>query len=432
MENSPSYFHEFVQAAKGDLIVQPRMGFCAFSKMREGLSRVKNIEAATIGTITLDSFTRTGDFASAAKAIKNNSALNGYPIVSHGKARNQELIDGLIGTDFPIQVRHGCSKPEHIFKAIVETGIDASEGGPISYCFPYGKVPLKESIRSWQTCSEIFAAVEHKKYHLESFGGCMMGQLCPPSMLIAITVVEALFFKRFGIRSYSVSLTQGSNILQDIAALTALRLVGEKYLGPREDWHVVYYTFMGKFPETMNGARAIMRDSVVVAKAGQARRLIVKTVMEAHQIPTIDDNIEALELAHQDFHDPSTSLSQEIKPGMVEAIFEEADFLIDLLLNLDSKIEIAIDVAFKKGYWDVPFCLHPNNNNSALAKLNNEGFILWANAGKIPFPNHIIRNNFSKEKKLSSSELLMMLSFNQFKYDTFNQAETPVLQHVSC
>lgn len=427
MENTTSYFHEFVGAVKNTLIVQPRMGFSAFSVMREGLERVKNVAAPTIGTITLDSFTRTGDFSSARKAIENGSDLNGYPIVSQGKTVNEQLIKGLIGTDFPIQVRHGSSRPEHIFKAIVEAGIDASEGGPISYCFPYGKVPLRDSIRSWKACSEIFAAVEHKKCHLESFGGCMMGQLCPPSMLIAITIAEALFFKRFGVQSYSVSLTQGSNVQQDIAALTALHLMCEKYLGPAENWHVVYYTFMGKFPETMNGARALMRDSVRIAKAGGAKRLIVKTVMEAHQIPTIADNIEALEQAHQDFHDPAVDeIPGNEDHGVVQEIFEEADFLIDLLLNLDSAIEQAIQLAFKKGYWDVPFCLHPNNNNAALAKLNKEGFILWADPGKIPFPKHILNNNFSKRACLNSNELLFMLSFNQFKYDTFNFVEKSV------
>lgn len=421
MENRTSYFHEFVGAVKNTLIVQPRMGFSAFSTMREGLERVKNVNAATIGTITLDSFTRTGDFASARKAIDNGSILNGYPIVSHGKATNEKLLEGLIGTDFPIQVRHGCSRPEHIFKAIVETGIDATEGGPVSYCFPYGKVPLQDSIRSWQACCEIFAAVEDKKCHLESFGGCMMGQLCPPSMLIAITIAEALFFKRFGVKSYSVSLTQGSNIQQDIAALTALHLMGEKYLGPVENWHVVYYTFMGKFPETMNGARALMRDSAWVAKAGGAKRLIVKTAMEAHQIPTIEDNIEALEQAHQDFHDPAAlEIMKKKDSGVVQAIFEEADFLITLLLNLNPAIERAIEIAFKKGYWDVPFCLHPNNNNAAIAKLNKEGFILWADAGKIPFPKQILDNNFSRKKNLTSGDLIFMLSFNQYKYDTFS------------
>ncbi|MDZ4679092.1 MAG: hypothetical protein SH848_05105 [Saprospiraceae bacterium] len=430
MERNISYFHEFVNATKDTLIVQPRMGFSAFSTMREGLERVKNVAAATIGTITLDSFTRTGDFASAQKAIENGSALNGYPIVSYGKSGNERLIGGLIGKDFPIQVRHGCSRPEHIFRAIVEAGIDATEGGPISYCFPYGKVPLQDSIRSWQTCSEMFAAVEDKKYHLESFGGCMMGQLCPPSMLIAITIAEALFFRRFGVQSYSVSLTQGSNIRQDIAALAALHLIGEKYLGSADNWHVVYYTFMGKFPETMNGARALMRDSVLVAKAGGAKRLIVKTAMEAHQIPTIEDNIEALEQAHQDFHDPAAEeVLRKKDDGVVQAIYEEADFLVDLLLNLNPAIERAIELAFKKGYWDVPFCLHPNNNNAALAKLNEEGFILWANAGKIPFPKHILNLGFSNKKHLTSDELLFMLSFNQFKYDMFGFIEKPVSNH---
>ena len=36
----------------------------------------------------------------------------------------------------------------------------------------------------------------------------MLGQLCPPSQLVAISVLEALFFHRHGIRSVSVSAFQ--------------------------------------------------------------------------------------------------------------------------------------------------------------------------------------------------------------------------------
>ncbi len=424
MKPKKAIFYDFIAANKGRLIVQPRMGFCDFQQMRDGLNRVKQVDAPTVGTITIDSFTRTGDYESARRAIEGQQSLNGYPIVSYGQSVNERLVEGLLDRDFPIQVRHGSSQPEEIFRATIAAGIDATEGGPLSYCFPYGQVPLADSIASWRTCSKMLGAVEEVPCHLESFGGCMMGQLCPPSLLIAITVMEAMFFKQYGIRSYSVSLSQGSHRQQDIAALRALRRIAQRYLGPSDEWHIVYYTFMGKFPQTTEGARGIMRDSVQIAKAGGAQRLIVKTVMESHQIPTVDDNIEALNLAAYDFEQAVIENHSPLTAEFEEMIFEEANFLIDLLLNLDSRLDRALERAFAKGYWDVPYCLHPDNEGKVQAKLTPDGAIMWSNTGNIPFPRSIMKNNTIRESWLLSSELLMMLSFNQMKYDSLSTIST--------
>ena len=55
MKDSPSYYHDFIQKNAGRLIVQPRMGFSDLRQMRTGLEAVEAVDAASIGTITLDS-----------------------------------------------------------------------------------------------------------------------------------------------------------------------------------------------------------------------------------------------------------------------------------------------------------------------------------------------------------------------------------------
>lgn len=420
MKQSNAYFHAFVkqQAAAGRLVVQPRMGFSDITRMRTGLEEVKRSGTPAVGTITLDSFTRTGDFLSARKAIEQGLALNGYPIVTYSTTDNKTLIAGLREPDFPVQVRHGSPLPEEIFKATIAAGIDAIEGGPISYCFPYGRVPLAKSIASWRNCCRLFAAAGDDHYHIESFGGCMMGQLCPPAILIAITVIEVLFMQANGVKSCSVSLAQGTNSVQDVAALQALRHLCKKYLGPEDAWHIVFYNFMGKFPQSFHGAKALIEESARIAVAGQAERLIVKTVKEAHQIPLVEDNINSLRWTH---HTASTAgdasaLQQQALP-LMQAICEEADFLIDMLLNLGRNLEEGMSLAFRKGYWDVPYCLHPDNKHLSLAQIDDTGHISWSDPGKIPFPLHIRRNAVRMKMRLSSGELLHMLSFNQQKYD---------------
>lgn len=106
-------FGAFVDAAQraGHLVVQPRMGMSDPRLMRSGLRATRQAEAVTVGTITLDSYTRLDSHEFARRALAEGVALNGYPIVAHGTATTLAVIDGIAGPDFPIQVRHGSPSP---------------------------------------------------------------------------------------------------------------------------------------------------------------------------------------------------------------------------------------------------------------------------------------------------------------------------------
>ncbi|MEC3978303.1 methylaspartate mutase, partial [Amycolatopsis sp. H20-H5] len=133
-------FGRFVarEHAAGRLVVQPRMGFSTPSAMRAGLIRTREAAACTVGTLTLDSYTRVGDNAAAAKALAEGIGLNGFPIIAHGPAVTRDVLDGL---DFPVQVRHGSARPQEIVATLIAAGLDATEGGPVSYCLPYSRTP---------------------------------------------------------------------------------------------------------------------------------------------------------------------------------------------------------------------------------------------------------------------------------------------------
>lgn len=130
-------------AAAGQLVVQPRMGFSDPRRMRAGLERTKRAVATTVGTLTIDSYTRVGDQDAARAAVAEGIALNGYPIATHSTGLTRSLLDGVLDPAFPVQVRHGSSRPEAIIRALAAAGLDATEGGPVSYCLPYGRTPAR-------------------------------------------------------------------------------------------------------------------------------------------------------------------------------------------------------------------------------------------------------------------------------------------------
>ncbi|MFF2044560.1 methylaspartate mutase [Kitasatospora sp. NPDC058170] len=408
-------FGTFVGQARaaGALVVQPRMGMGDPLLMRDGLLATRAAAAVTVGTITLDSYTRTGDHAAARRALTEGAGLNGYPIATHPVDVTRGVLRGVADAGFPVQVRHGSALPEKIFAALLAAGLDATEGGPVSYCLPYSRTPLHEAVACWQRCCELLASIREfgAEPHLETFGGCMMGQLCPPGLLIAISVLEALFFRQHGLRSVSLSYAQQANLRQDEEALTALGRIAAELL-PDVDWHIVVYTYMGVYPRSPGGARLLLEEAARLSVRSGAARLIVKTTAEAHRIPTIAENVQALEAA------AAAAADERGRPPGPRApdtgIEAEARALIEAVLGLDADLGRALVRAFAAGYLDVPYCLHPDNAGRSRSALGPDGRLHWSAVGSMPIAG---TTGTGRPPILGSAELLTALSYVQRTYD---------------
>ncbi|MBO3751130.1 methylaspartate mutase [Streptosporangiaceae bacterium NEAU-GS5] len=373
--------------ARGRLVVQPRMGFSDPARMRAGLLATRRVPAATVGTITLDSYTRLGEQAAGRRALDDGVALNGYPILLHPPALTRAVLAGVVDPHFPIQVRHGSPAPERIFDALVRLGIGASEGGPVSYCLPYGRSPLTVSVSSWKRACELLGRLRGKgvEPHLETFGGCLLGQLCPPGLLVAVSVLEALFFVQHGLRCVSLSYAQQVHPEQDLEALAALRALAARFL-PGVTWHVVVYAYMGLYPRSRGGADALLAAAARLAVRGGCERLIVKTAAEADRIPTIEENADALRHAAA-----SAAATPRLGPADVPdtGLLAEATALVEAVLSLHDDVGAALLAAFGKGYLDVPYCLHPDNAGRTAGRIDGDGRLVWADTGSLPVPEPV-------------------------------------------
>ena len=407
-------FSKFVNQARqqGRLVVQPRMGFGELDRMQAGLEAVRASRATAIGTITVDSYTRVNDHDSARRALAEGSDLNGFPVVAHGADKVRSMMAGVSGDRFPIQFRHGSALPYELFQALVEVGADATEGGPVSYCLPYSRVPLARAVAAWAECCRLLAD-RPEPMHLESFGGCMLGQMCPPSLLIALSVLEGMFFREHGLQSISVSYAQQTHPEQDLEALAALRVLAGQRLGGM-DWHVVLYTYMGVFPRTAVGAFRILEDSARLAVRSGTERLIVKTPAEAHRIPTVAENVDALEFAAAVAEDEAGTFGATPVPVADTGIYEEARMLIDTTLEFGDTVGSALITAFARGHLDVPYCLHLDNANRSRADIDSRGRLRWSDPGSMP-----LRVNAGGERapKTTAVGLIDMLGYNERRFD---------------
>ncbi|MCP3768082.1 MULTISPECIES: methylaspartate mutase [unclassified Streptomyces] len=387
-----SPFGRFVAeaAAAGRLVVQPRMGFSDPGRMRRGLERTRFAAATTVGTLTLDSYTRLGDHAAVRRALDRRVPLNGYPLVDLPVERTRELLDGVRGPDFPVQVRHGSARPDAIVRAMTSAGLDATEGGPVSYCLPYGRTSLRDAVDNWARACDLLAqrVPAPGLPHVETFGGCLLGQLCPPALLVAVSVLEALFFTQHGIRSVSLSYAQQRHPGQDEEALRALRRLAADFLPAGTDRHLVLYTYMGVFPRTRSGARRLLEDSARLAVRSGAERLVVKTAAEAHRIPSVEENISALESAGTAAELATARWRGAGGPprgaSADSAVHVQARALVEAVLGLSPDVGRGLRTAFARGLLDIPYCLHPDNAGRSRSFVDASGRLRWSSVGAMP------------------------------------------------
>lgn len=413
-------FGGFVAAARdaGRLVVQPRMGVSDPGLMRTGLEATRAARATTVGTITLDSYTRLGDYAAARAAARDGAELNGYPLLAHSEATTRAVLDGVAGPAFPVQVRHGSADPRAIVARLASVGLCATEGGPVSYCLPYGRTRLRDSVANWAESCRFLAGLRGPgvEPHVETFGGCMLGQLCPPSLLVALSVLEALFLAQHGLRSVSLSYAQQANAEQDREAIAGLHRLAAEHLS-QLDWHVVLYTYMGVYPRTARGALRLLGEAARLAVRTGVARLVVKTTAEAHRIPTLLENVTALE--HAATVAGSTRRAALQRPPD-DGLEQEARALVDAVLELDDDVGRALTLAFRRGYLDVPYCLHPDNAGRARAALDVDGRLRWTHVGSMPIASSG-SNTEVERRQMGSAALLAALTYVQQHFDEDNE-----------
>ena len=368
-------------------LLQPRLGFSSQAKMEAGLIATAASSANTIGTITLDAFTRVNDLAAAQEAIDDDTPLNVYPIVNHPADDTREMIKRVqTKHQMPVQIRHGSPNPVHIFQRMAELGLSATEGGPVSYCLPYSRLPLREAFEFWrEACQHLAKGSEYS--HIESFAGCMMGQMCDPAVLIAINILEGLFLRQNGIATLSFSYAQGTSPVQDRAAVNALQQLAANYFTDAS-YHFVAYVFMGFFPRTLGGFCRITNDALSVVQATGIQRVILKTPVESRRIPLIDENVAALEYADYALNNKGILNTPDFDSEECERITRVASQLVETTLALDTDISEAILNAFSSGLLSIPYCLHPDNRR-------NSGTVVTAENYYHLFKGEKVENAFS-------------------------------------
>lgn len=388
--------HEVLREARAErrVALQPRCGYGGHATMTDCLRRLEAEARPDVLSITIDSFTRLGEFDRARRALMADEGhLNGYPLVAHGAERGRELNETVLA---PLEIRHGSPDPRRLFEVAIEAGITSFEGGGIAYNLPYTKdVPLATSLSAWREVDTACGALAREGTIVDrELFGTLTAVLVPPSISLAITTLEAVAAARAGVRCLSISYPQGGCPFQDVAALRAVGRLAERYLPAEVEAFTVLHEFMGVFPSDKERADALVLLGSLVARLGTADKLITKTNQEAHGVPTIEANAEGIRTARLalspflEFIEVDEAKVEE----EIEWIEREVAEIVEPVLEAPD-LQGAIETGFVDGSLDIPFSASVHARSHVIPKRDADGAIRYLAPGGLPFSEPTMARN---------------------------------------
>ncbi|MBP7870048.1 MAG: methylaspartate mutase subunit E [Candidatus Saccharicenans sp.] len=381
--------------------LQPRAGVALIDDHIKLLRYLETEGQADLLPTTIDAYTRQNRYEEAEKGIEKSkqagtSMLNGFPAVNYGVEGCRRVVESL---SKPLQIRHGTPDARLLAEITLAAGFTSFEGGGISYNIPYAKrVPVEKSIRDWQYVDRLVGLYEENgvKINREPFGP-LTGTLVPPCISIVSGIIEGLLALKQGVKSITLGYGQGGNIIQDVAAIAALRELAEGYFHQAgfDDFELttVFHQWMGGFPEDEAKAFSVIAFGAIVARLSGAEKVIVKSPHEAMGIPTKEANAQGLRATRQAINmvEDQIVLQPESIRTELELIKKEVRCLMDRVYKLGrGDIAAGTVAAFEAGVLDIPFAPSIYNHGKIIPMRDNEGFIRIFNQANLPLSDEII------------------------------------------
>lgn len=412
-------FHEGLPASKEfatvlesatEPLLQPRAGVARLDEQIELLTYLEETGEADLLPTTIDSYTRDNEYEKARTGLEktresNADALNGFPAVNHGVDGCRTLVESVDG---PIEVRHGTPDARLLAAVTLAGGFQSFEGGPISYNIPYTKRgDLATTIEHWQYVDRLAGVYTERgvRINREPFGP-LTGTLVPPSIAISIMIVEGLLAATQGVRSLTLGYGQVGNVVQDVAALRALRALGEEYLPDEVCVTTVFHEWMGGFPPDEARANGVIGLGALTAAIARPDKVITKSPQEFQGVPTKEANAAGLRTTRQLL---DMAMEQRLDIDGVEAeqdlIERETRSLLEAVFDHgDGDVARGAVRAFDSGALDVPFAPSESAKGACLPARDDDGRVRLFDFGDLAFDDEIKEIHAARLERRAETE----------------------------
>ncbi|MDS0277193.1 methylaspartate mutase subunit E [Halomicroarcula sp. S1AR25-4] len=397
-------FHESLPASKQFApvlesadrpLLQPRAGVPLLEDQIDLLRYLQEEGGADLLPTTIDSYTRDNQYEKAEEGLAasrngDTDELNGFPAVNHGVEDCRRLIRAL---DAPIEVRHGTPDARLLAMVTLAGGFQSFEGGPISYNIPYTKRhDLATTIEHWQFVDRLCGAYTERGVTInrEPFGP-LTGTLVPPCIAIAVMLVEGQLAATQGVRSITLGYGQVGNVVQDVAALRALRKLGEEFLPDSVTVTTVFHEWMGGFPPDEARANGVISLGGATAAVAKPDKVITKSPQEFQGVPTKEANASGLRTTRQLI---DMMIEQDIDLNGIaeerELIERATRALMDAIYEAgDGDVAQGVIEAFDSGAMDVPFAPSDAAAGAVLPARDDDGRVRIFEFADLALPDDI-------------------------------------------
>jgi len=402
-------------ASEGRCLTQPRGGFGTLELQMELMRALDRDGMADIVPTTTDSYTRNEQWTQAETGIEESkrqgrSMLNGFPMVNFGPRETRQLIEA-IGK--PAIVLSGTAMPRLTSEIGFASGYSGYLGSGIAYTTSYTKnTSIAEGIRNYQYLDRLAAL--YLEYGVElhrrqpSF---LTGTNVPPSIAIAVGVLDALLAAGQGVRNYGLELGQTLHLIQDSAAIQVCGELAQEYLKAQgfKDMFtpVTSLHWMGAWPQDDAQATALVSYGGTLAAVGGAVSVTTKSTHEAYGIPTPDVNAEGLRTTRMAIY-----LARHIRlddlpefKAEVDLIRREAKPVIDKVLEMgDGDAAQGTVKALEAGVLDIPWSPNRFVKSRVMPARDADGYLRIYDPADMPIPKDVIAVHEERLKKRAEAE----------------------------
>ena len=402
-------------AAEGRCLTQPRGGFATLEMQIELMRTLERDGLADVVPTTTDSYTRNEQWLNAQRGIDEStragrSLLNGFPMVNYGVGTSRTLIEAI---DRPAIVLSGTAMPRLTSEIGLASGYSGYLGSGIAYTASYTKeVSIEEGIRNYQYLDRLTSLYQDRGVELHRRQpGFLTGTNIPPSVAIAIAVLDALLAAEQGVRNYGLELGQTLHLVQDAAALHVCGELAQEYLERLGHDDVFTPTislhWMGAWPQDEAQAATLISYGGTLAAVGGAVSCTTKSTHEAIGIPTPEANAEGLRMTRMAIY-----LARNIRLHGMEEFEREADLIrrevravVDKVLEMgEGDAAIGTVRAFEAGVLDVPWSPNRQVASRVLPARDIEGCLRMFDAGGMPIPGDVLQFHEERLRKRAERE----------------------------
>lgn len=353
--------------------------------------------------VLTDTYTRKSQYAKAQDAVERSledgfSYLNGFPLAAHGvsgaRAVN-ECTRAAVGTDnndedarLPAEIAFAGGWTWGTIKSIEEL---------IQHSRDY---PVDRNIHNQQYIDRLAAYYTDQGIPILRRASANLPGWDSLGFKVTVSALEALLSAEQGVKHIDLSLGIGMNLVQDAAAIQALRRVTRDYLDRLGHRDVKIYSwtyfFLGDWPLQRGQMVGQLAWNAMVSALGGCCGMYIKSPDEATTTPTGEGFREAMEICGQVVRlvaGQRLPESEELKLER-EMIEREVRALIDKILELgDGDVAVGSCRAFEAGVIDTMFSPYRYLKGRVKVVRDRNGALRYLDHGLMPLPPEVIEHH---------------------------------------